>query len=249
MIGIVGGAGPMAGNNLHYKIIEETNVSRDQDHLPVISWCNPSELPDRTEFLEGKVNLNPGIPISKQFLMLEKSGATVAAIPCNTAHAKIIYDMIQLQLKKNNSRLKLMSIIDVTIDYLKKNYMPGAKVGVLSTTGTWRQKIYKLPIEKVGFEVLTPTEKEQEWIHRSIYDPVFGIKATGSSISNEARRTLYDQSDKLIELGAEAIVLGCTEIPLVIKEQMYKSTEMLDTVRILSRALIKVYAPEKLKSI
>lgn len=247
MIGIVGGAGPLAGNDLFYKIIEETRAESDQEHLPVILWSDPGKIPDRTEYLEGRVDENPAVAIGAIFEILEKNGATIAAIPCNTAHAPEIFNAIRDQLVQNRNRIKVISIIEETQRFLQQYFKSGAKIGVLSTTGTWKRRIYAEPLEHAGFEVVVPDETHQIMVHRAIYDPKFGVKATGTTVSQKAHDILYEQADDLIARGAEAVILGCTEIPLVIKERLYKEVRMVDTVRILARALIKAYAPSKLK--
>lgn len=247
MIGIVGGAGPLAGNDLFYKIIEETAALSDQEHLPVLLWSDPTKIPDRTEFLEGKVKQNPAVPITEIFLKLERNGARVGAIPCNTAHAPVIFEEIRTGLQKVGSQLQLISIIEETVRYLAQQYPSGTPVGVLSTTGTWKRRIYADPLEAAGFEVLTPEAEEQSLVHQAIYHKGFGVKASGTQITGKAKEILYGQADTLIDQGAEVVILGCTEIPLVIREAFYRQKRMVDTVRVLARALIKAYAPDKLK--
>lgn len=250
MIGIVGGVGPLAGVDLFRKIIEETKATADQEHLPVILWSTPQHIPDRTEYLEGRAAKNPAVPISKIFRELEKLGATVAAIPCNTAHAPQILEEVYRLMKEADSNLQILSIIEETTRYLLQNYAEGAAVGVLSTIGTRKRRIYAAPLEKAGFSVLAPeTEEEQHAVHQAIYHKSYGIKATGTVVAQEAKEILYGAAQKLIDRGAKAVILGCTEIPLAIKEPFYNSTEMVDTVRILARALIKAYAPDQLKPI
>lgn len=91
MIGIIGGVGPTAGADLLQKITEETIAKSDQDHLPIILFSLPNKILDRTEYLEGKVNENPGKAMGDIALQLERAGATIAAAPCNTAHADEIF--------------------------------------------------------------------------------------------------------------------------------------------------------------
>lgn len=247
MIGIVGGAGPLAGNDLFYKIIEETTALSDQEHLPVLLWSDPTKIPDRTEFLEGKVKQNPAVSITEIFLKLERNGASVGAIPCNTAHAPVIFEEIRERLRKEGSQLQLISIIEETVRFLQRHYPSGTPVGVLSTTGTWKRRIYADPLEVAGFSVLTPAKEQQALVHQAIYNKDFGVKASGTDITEKAKDILYKQADSLIDQGAAVVILGCTEIPLVIQEEFYRKKRMVDTVRILARALIRAYAPDKLK--
>lgn len=248
MIGIVGGAGPTAGLDLFRKIIEETVANADQQHVPVILWSVPSSIPDRTEYLEGRVKENPAIPISKVFLKLEKAGATIAAIPCNTAHAAPIMERIRFQLREAGSNIRIVSIIEETLKYLKNKFLPQTFIGVLSTTGTWQNKIYRSPLEEAGFGVIDSlTYEEQNSIHDAIYGRVYGIKAHSEPVTDRARNILLSGANQLINRGAKAIILGCTEIPLAITERTINGIELIDPTRILARALINYYNPEKLK--
>jgi hypothetical protein len=88
IIGIVGGVGPLAGLDLQAKIIAQTVAARDQDYLPVISVSWPGPIPDRTEYLLGRVADNPAHAIMAQLRLLASMGATVAAIPRPTRHLR-----------------------------------------------------------------------------------------------------------------------------------------------------------------
>ncbi|HEY5408393.1 MAG TPA: amino acid racemase [Ginsengibacter sp.] len=248
MIGIVGGAGPFAGAELFRKIIEETDVSSDQEHVPVILWSVPAAIPDRTEYLEGRVKENPAGAISRIFLELQKAGATIAAIPCNTAHAPAIFCEVERLLKQAGSQLKIVNIVSETVRYLKQNFPKGSAVGVLSTTGTWRRRIYRQALEAEGFKVLdSESIAEQEQVHQAIYDKEHGVKAHSSPVTDVARNTLHLAAERLIKRGAEAVILGCTEIPLAITERCLMNVPMVDTLQILARSLIYGLSPEKLK--
>ena len=65
MIGVVGGMGPYAGLDLVQKIFDETNAKTDQDHIPIAMISVPHIIEDRTEFIVGNTDVNPGIAISK----------------------------------------------------------------------------------------------------------------------------------------------------------------------------------------
>ena len=69
-------------------------VEKDQDHLPVAMLSIPEKVLDRTEFLLGKVNENPGLAIAEIANKLAETGAEIVGIPCNTAHSPEIFDAI-----------------------------------------------------------------------------------------------------------------------------------------------------------
>ena len=238
-IGIVAGVGPYAGLDLLGKILAETPAQKDQDHLPVYSLSQPDEILDRTEYLLGLVDENPAYAMARQLQKLAAMGAQVAGIPCNTAHAPPIFSVIEAELRAANCQIHLLHMVHEVGRYLQENH-PGIRtVGVLSTTGTYRARIYPQVLEELGYTAVAPDEAMQEaWIHPAIYDPVYGLKATGAPTS-QARAQLLDGALALRKLGAQALILGCTEIPLAIQEKQVQAMITIDPTRILACALIR----------
>lgn len=246
VIGIVGGVGPLAGLDLQRKIVAQTIAGRDQDHLPVISVSWPGPIPDRTEYLLGQVTENPAQAIVAQLRLLADAGATVAGIPCNTAHAPAIFDVISAGVGGFARPLRLLHMIDETADYLAAHYSGLRAVGVLSTTGTWRTRLYPAALEPRGYRVVTPDEALQgRSIHPAIYDPAYGVKAVGRVMA-QARANLEQGIAALRAQGAEAIILGCTEMPLVFPERAFAELPLIDPTLILARALIREADPSRL---
>lgn len=245
MIGIVGGVGPLAGVDIVKKIIEETNARRDQDHLPVLLSSQAHRIADRTEYLLGKEPINPGIAISEIVLELEKAGATVLGIPCNTAHSPRIFEVIQEELLKNNSKVNVLHMVDETAKFIQSNY-PDATVGVLSTNGTRNTGLYKQVLEKHGLKCIEPNDTLQNKVHAAIYDEGYGIKAYSSPVTNRAHDELLAAIQELKSKSAQVIILGCTELPLALREKSYYGLPVIDPNRILARALIEAINPSKL---
>lgn len=245
MIGIIGGVGPLAGVDIVKKIIEETNAKRDQDHVPVLLSSQANRIADRTAFLLGKETINPGFAISEIALELEKAGATILAVPCNTAHAPKIFDLVKEDLQAKGSKAKLLHMIDETANFIQEHY-PGAIVGVLSTTGTRNTGIYKNALERFSLPYLAPDDSLQEKVHDAIYDETYGIKAISSPVTNRAHDILVSAIHELKNQGAQVIILGCTELPLALRELSYYGLPMVDPNRILARALVNEYDPSKL---
>ena len=90
MIGVVGGMGPYAGLDLVKKIFDLTKADQDQNHVPLAMISVPHKIEDRTKFLEGAIDINPGIEISRIVNQLSKQGASFIGMPCNTAHSPSI---------------------------------------------------------------------------------------------------------------------------------------------------------------
>jgi aspartate racemase len=236
MIGVVGGVGPFAGVDVLRKIAEQTEAARDQDHLPILSISYPGPIGDRTEYLLGREPVNPGYALAQQVRLLARMGATVVGIPCNTAHAPRIFDVIRAETA--DLPLRLLHMIEEVGRFLQTYYPEVERVGILSTTGTYLAEVYPQVLQGVGFTAVTPPfDLLESCIHPAIYDPGYGIKAQ-NPVTERARADLLAGVAVLQEAGAQAVILGCTEIPLAIPESHIGDTIMIDPTLILARALI-----------
>lgn len=247
MIGIVGGMGPIAGIDLAEKIVNNTNASKDQDHISQILYSASELIGDRTEYLLGIIKENPAFAISRIILSLETIGATVVGLPCNSAHADGIFDVIRAELKNANSRIKLLHMIEEVGLFISTQYPSFHNIGILGTSGTYRTKQYNL-IEKFNFSVINLSEPEIEEVHQAIYHPEYGIKSATDCISKKTKEILVNACNSLVQLGAEIIVLGCTELPLAFNESKFKNIPLIDSNTVLARALIREINPSKLKA-
>ena len=246
-IGIVGGMGPYAGLDLVKKIFDQTVAARDQDHLDVMLLSTP-HVPDRTRFLLENSGENPAFAIVRVLQSLESSGAVVAGIPCNTAHSPRILDVVRHELHEAKNKIQLLSIIDETLRHLREGFPTLRKVGVLSTTGALKTKVYSDPLRRVGFEVMEPGEElQRECVQKAIYDTSYGIKAQSNPVTSQARSDILRALRYLSDQGAEVVVLGCTELPIAIPEAAMFGLPLVDPTLLLARALIRETHPEKLK--
>lgn len=248
VIGIVGGVGPYAGLDLQARVLQQTIATRDQDHLPVVSVSWPGEIADRTAFLLGEADENPAAALVRQLAVLGRAGATVAAIPCNTAHAPAIFDAVEAGLARVEPRPRLLHMIREVAGHLAE-HLPGVRtIGVLSTTGTYRVRLYPALLEPLGYRLVAPDEALQTAvIHPAIYDPQVGLKALGR-VTTETRAALERGIAALRAQGAEAILLGCTELPLAFPEPAFGGLPLVDPTLVLARALIREVAPERLRA-
>lgn len=246
-IGVIAGVGPFAGLDLLRKVAEQTVAERDQDHLTVVSVSRPSLIPDRTEYLLGQVAENPAMSLAAQARLLAQLGAQVVGIPCNTAHAAPIWNVLLAELTMTGCQIHLLHMIEEVGRFLQENVPHVQRVGILSTTGTYRAAVYPQVLGERGFTAVVPTTTMQETqIHSAIYHPQYGIKSCGW-VTEQARYALLAGIAALQDQGAEAIVLGCTEIPLAITEQQIDTVLMIDPTLILARALVREANETKLR--
>jgi len=203
IIGILGGMGPEATIDLFYKIIKFTPAKKDQDHLRIIIDNNP-KIPDRTAAILGKGE-DPLPALQETARNLEKAGVDFIIIPCNTAH----YFLPQIQKSVN---IPVLNMIEETAKETRKRIFPIQKVGLLASMGIYKTEIYHQHFKKFHIEVISPEEKDKEKVLKVIY----AVKA--GNLSEEIKKNILKIAQKLIDKGAEAIITGCTEIPLILKE-------------------------------
>lgn len=245
-IGIVGGMGPAAGLDLFDKVIQATDARSDQEHLPVVMVSHPADIPDRTAFLLDGIGSNPAEAIYGIIRTLEKAGATVAGIPCNTAHAPRILDDVVQRLADQRAQIKLINMIERTVEQLRCRGAETTRIGVLSTRAVRALRIYADALEQAGFDVIQATEEIQETlVSPAIFSREYGLKAI-SPASDEARSKVLAAIEHLAHRGATAVILGCTELPLAVPESTAHGVSLIDPTEVLARSLIEETYPDRL---
>ncbi len=196
-IGIIGGMGPLATCDFFEKIVRMTDASCDSDHIPILIDCN-SRIPDRADaILRG--GEDPVPEMLKSGKRLVREGASVLVMGCNTAY--YFYDRVAEELP-----VPLINMPEETAKgALRLGYK---KVGLMATDGTVWSGLYEREFEKFGIELLIPSEEDQKTVMKMVYD---GIKAGNSGFDPEP---FIDVANDLMKRGAEAVILGCTELPI-----------------------------------
>lgn len=200
IIGIIGGMGPLATADLFEKITLHTRAQRDQDHLRILIDSN-TNIPDRTAaLLHGGQDPTPQLTASAA--LLERMGAQVLIMPCNTAHN--YYDAVAGAV-----HIPVLHMIRLTAQALQARGVAAA--GLLATDGTVQTGIYQRTFGGTGIDLLTPEPEGQRAIMDMIYQ---GVKAGDLRYDASAARRAMDS---LLRQGAQTLILGCTELPLAAK--------------------------------
>jgi aspartate racemase len=247
IIGIVGGVGPYAGLDLNRKIFDLTLAGTDQEHLPVILASLSPVISDRTRYLLSGDVENPDEGLFHVLKLLDAAGATVAGIPCNTAHAEPIFSSVQEMIHKNGLHIKLLNMISEVTKEIPSRFGKETRIGVISTQGTHKTGLYKTYLEKAKIRAILPEEALAEDVHAAIYDPGFGIKARSNPVTQKACGIVKKAVRALGQKGADAVILGCTELPLALPMDSLDGVKLIDPAAILARALIRETFPHKLK--
>jgi aspartate racemase len=240
VIGIVGGMGPQAGLDLFKSILVQTEAKTDQEHLSTILMSLPGRLVDRTSFLNGDIDINPAFEIATVINKLETAGASVIGIACNTSHSPDIYNVVLDELNNSNSKVKLVHMPIETGNYMKINHPEIKRIGLMTTNGSYKSGLYKHLLEGSGFEVIVPDfEFQNNVIHKMIYDDKFGIKSSSNPINSEVTALLHRALYFFKQNNTGAIILGCTELSLILKDKFASGMLIIDPTKILAKALIR----------
>jgi len=206
-IGILGGMGPEATEYMFDLLIKNTKVLEDQDHIPVIIYSNP-KVPHRTDAIFKK-GPSPTPLLIEGVKLLNQAGANFIIVPCVTAH----YFLPEVAKAVSFSYL---SLLDESLKWAQAHIPALKKVGLISSTGTLKSGLFHTAYKGAGIEVIGPEEKEQETEMEAIYGPQ-GIKA--GYTTGKSKEMIVNAAKILIGRGAEAIIAGCTEVPLVLKPE------------------------------
>jgi aspartate racemase len=204
----------------------------------------PSIIPDRTEFLLGGAEIeNPAFGIFESARKLHAAGVKYAVIACNTAHAGRIFGPFCAMARESLSGLEIINMLETCALYVRENFRV-RRIGLLATRGTHQSGVYREYFGD-GFELIEPDEEGQKRIHEAIYSEEFGIKAFSAPIKPLTRDTISREISGLVDRGAQAVILGCTELPLAVEKRGFP-VPVIDPALIAARALISLAAVEKL---
>ena len=205
VVGVLGGMGPLATIDFMHKVLAATPAQSDQDHVPVVVSSIP-QVPDRTAAFRGDGD-SPLAAMIASGRRLADAGAGLVVIPCNTAH--LWFGEIQSALG-----LPMLHLVDAALEDAVAMAGDGASIGLLCTDATLASGLYvnRTPhsAEAPGVQWALPTAKEM----LELVMP--GIDAVKVGALDRASGLLCAAAQALARRGARALVLGCTEIPLVL---------------------------------
>jgi aspartate racemase len=205
VIGILGGMGPEATLQLFRKILENTASSRDQDYARIIIDNNP-KIPERLPGILG-MGEDPLPMMVESGRALERAGADFIVIPCVSAH----FFLSRLTRKL---RLPILSMIEETVACIARHQPPLARLGLLAAAGTIRAGLFQDRLLGAGIESLLPGSQDLQTVQADI----FRIKDTKSGRARgPVRKEILEVASRLVERGAQAMIVGCTELSLIIQ--------------------------------
>lgn len=216
-LGVIGGLGPIATAHFLELIINMTDAKSDQEHLDMIIYNTPS-IPDRTDYILDHTKPDPLPRMLAVGQALAQQGVSRIAIPCMTAH----YFFPQLE---SGISVPLINSVAETVAHLKENGIE--KVGIMATDGTVKSGIFHRELQTQGLCPVVPDEKAQKDVMHLIFRNV------KSGTPAEMDR-FFSAADALRHQGAQAIILGCTELSLI-KRDYRIGPGFLDAMEVLAQ--------------
>ena len=179
----------------------------------VLELCSEKKYDELTEYLMRAIN------------NLSNSGVDFAVLSANTPH--IVFDRLNEQ-----SPIPLISIVEATCEEANRRGLK--KIGLLGTIFTMTGEFFKTPFEKSGIQVIIPSKSEMEMINEKISTELeLGIVKEETLLAFQKVITRMKNEDEI-----EAIVLGCTELPLLLNDKV-SAVPCLDTMQIHINAIVK----------
>lgn len=202
VLGILGGLGPAASCYLYQMLIDHTPAACDQDHLDIVISSRAS-TPDRTAFILGQSSADPFAVMEQDGISLVNYGATVLAIPCNTAH--YFYDRLAQALPVPVLNMPRLTVADAKAAGC-------TRLGILATDGTLAAETYQIACREAGLDWAAPTPACQRDVMAVIYENIKQGRRADMDKFNAAVASLKAQ-------GCDMAVLGCTELSLVKRDE------------------------------
>jgi len=223
-IGIIGGIGPESTVDYYKAIIAAFNTTYADLAYPEI-FVYSVNLNRLMGFIDAQNWTGLSDWLLSKIDSLHRAGAEFAAIASNTPH--IVFDQI-----KARSPIPLLSIVEATC--AKARELNLKKVGLMGTKLTMEADFYKTPFLSQGISVFVPTEKEQQLIHHKLFSEIeLGI------FKDSTREELLQIAKRMVdEAGIDALILGCTELPLILTEDKF-GIPFLNTAAIHCESIIR----------
>jgi aspartate racemase len=224
IIGVLGGMGPLATADFFQKLLQATPAKADQDHFQTLIYSNP-HVPDRTAAIRGEGE-SPLPALIAGAALLVRGGASFIAIPCVTAHA--FHEGLQAA-----TPIPVLHIVGEAAAAVRRDRPSVRRLGLLATTGTVQTRLFETQCEPHDLSILAPEASVQE---SCVMPAIYAVKHGGDLAG--PRRLIREAAAHLIGRGAEAVIAGCTEVPLILQDGDLP-VPVIDPTAILAQACVR----------
>jgi len=224
VVGVLGGMGPEATVDLMRRVIQLTPATDDEDHIRMIVDNNP-KVPSRIKAIMEGTGGSPLPCLVKMAENLVTVGADFLVIPCNTAH--YYYDELC-----SSVTVPILNMVEVTVATLLMDNPYIRNAGLLAADAVLRTELYGKRFREKDVDLLYPSVRLQA----GLMDCIRGIKMgrTGS----QAVRALQSAADELVNKGAQALIVACTELS-IIADGLKVDARLYDSAQILAEAIVR----------
>ncbi|MFD3513903.1 aspartate/glutamate racemase family protein [Streptomyces sp. NPDC058657] len=229
LLGVLGGMGPLATAHFYRCLIDRTPAGRDQEHLPVAIWADPT-VPDRTKALLGR-GPSPLQAMLTGLSWLAQAGATCVAIPCNTAHA-------YRDALCDHTDLPVLDMVSIALRACQAREPSLRNVGILATEGTRRARLYEAAADRLDLRIIHVTQDTQ---NQCVNNAIAAVKQGHQLTPAQAHITAATR--ELHDAGAGMVIAACTEIPLI-SDEAHKVLPLLDSTASLADHALAVLIPD-----
>jgi aspartate racemase len=214
--------GPSATVDFYDKLVRHTPATRDQDHLRVVIWADPT-IPSRQEaILAGGTDPTPWLENGVRQLIA--AGAEIIVSPCNTVHAYLAPLMVERPVE-------FIDIIDTTVQVVRRKN--AGRVGLLATDAALASELYQRALDAAAVDWLLPDSPDQQ----RLMSVIEGVKA--GRPHPELRAQFAGVLRHLNEKGVATAIAGCTEISTLLQgEPLDDTMPIVDPAVELARATI-----------
>ncbi len=216
-LGLIGGTGPESTIE-YYRLLTAQYREKADGHSPPLI-INSIDLKSMIALMGANDLAKVADYLVDAIEQLRKAGADFAALTANTPH--IVFDELQ-----ERSALPLISIVEATGERAKT--LGFKTVGLFGTRYTMQAPFYPRVFSRTGVELVTPNPEEQDYIH----DKYFNELLKDIFLPETAAGLLAIADAMKARHGIEGLILGGTELPLVLKDEEHNGIRMLDTTRI-----------------
>jgi aspartate racemase len=225
MLGVIGGMGPLATADFFRKLIDATPARDDDEHIPVLIHSVP-QIPSRpAAILRGGPSPLPTLIGARDRLLA--AGATMLAMPCNTAHHW--YDDLVA-----GSTVPFVHIVDAVAELLPAG---ARELGIVATRATLRARVFERRLAGRGIALSAPDEATYE---RAVQPAIDAVKR---GATKEGGRLLEPVIAAELARGAAAVVLACTELPIALDAIASPlRARCIDSTDALARACVRHWA-------
>jgi aspartate racemase len=233
MIGVLGGMGPLATLDFFSKVLACTPAQGDADHVPLLIQSDP-RIPSRpAAILHDQRSPLPELLAGRDRLLA--AGSTALAMPCNTAH----FWFSDLSAA---CPVPFISIVDACVADLAPMLTAGGSVGIIATRATLAGRIFDAPLMRAGYTLMTPDDGAMDqWVLPGITGVKAGQTLQAADLIERAVRSL-------LQRGADAVVLACTETPVALDAiESPLRAQCVDSTAALARACVAWWQASRLE--